>query len=220
MRTPLAFMLIALTVAFAADQPVKLTLVSKDGKSIETEVVSVGDTSAKIKKADGMEFEIPFDRLKPESVTALKKAAAAPAPAPPANDRPLPKGRPAKPADIPEKVVVFLGEKVFVKFTETATGLTKPVIVDNEPEVTVPHLSLDLQKRKEGDKVTTGVVTNYFEKTIRVKCLARNKDKDTYYTVSIQPLFKGMFAGESWAADVEELVFYDFTWSDEVNPAK
>lgn len=35
------------------------------------------------------------------------------------------------------------------------------------------------------------------------------------YPTSILPLHKGIFGGESWSDEVEELVFYDFAWEEE-----
>jgi hypothetical protein len=208
--------LLIVTPLFAADPPVKLTLVSKDGKSITAEVVTVGENSAKIKKSDGKEYEVAFDRLKSESVEALKKATprAAAGPAATKGERLLPKGKPATPADIPEKVVVKAGEKVFVTFTETATGLAKPVVVKEVTDDT-PYFTVDFKTRKEGDNITFASLRTSYPKTVTVKCLARNKGQTKYYPTSLIPLYKGLFNSESWGDDVEELVFYDFAWSDE-----
>ncbi|HWB04296.1 MAG TPA: hypothetical protein VG796_14805 [Verrucomicrobiales bacterium] len=217
MKLRSVFTLLIVMPVFAADPPVKLTLVSKDGKSITAEVVAVGKKSAKIKKADGKEYEIAFDRLKPESVEALKKATPPTAPAAPAankDERPLPKGKPATPADIPEKVVVKAGEKVFVTFTETASGLTKPMVV-KEGNKDTPYFTVDFQKRKDGEDISYASLQISYLKTVTIKCLARNKGQTKYYPTSLIPLYKGLPNGESWGDDVEELVFYDFAWSDE-----
>ena len=211
MRSNLLALLVALlSPAFAADEPGMVKLVSKDGKTIEVEVVSVGEKSAKIKKADGKEFEIAFDRLDAASVASLQKLAAEIA----KNARPLPKGEPKSPADLPEKVVVKPGELVRVVFTEVTSGLARPEVVKDAGKDT-PHFSVDFKERKEGDITTMAIVTSYYPKILRVKCLARNKGSDDYYATSILPLHKGMFSGESWSDEVEELVFYDFAWADE-----
>ena len=219
MKTLTAILFLAfLLPAFAADAPAKLKLTSKEGQTIDVTVVSVGKSSAKIKKSDGKEFEIAFDRLQPESVEALKKAVPATPPATPAPDatkggRPLPKGKPATPADLPEKVVVKPGEKVLVTFTEVESGLTKPVVV-KEVEKGTPHFSVDFKVRKEGDKTSMATVAARFGKVLAVQCLARNKGQTKYYPTSIIPLGK-LPCYESWGDDVEELVFYDFAWSEE-----
>ena len=211
MRSKLLALLVAvLPHAFAADEPGMVKLVSKDGKTIEVEVVSVGEKSAKIKKADGKEFEIAFSRLDAASVESLRKIAAEAA----KNARPLPKGDPKSPADLPEKVVVKPGENLKFVFTEVTSGLTKPEIVKDAGKET-PHFSVDFKERKEGDITTLAIVTSYYPKILRVKCLARNKGSDDYYPTSILPLHKGIFGGESWSDEVEELVFYDFAWADE-----
>lgn len=211
MRSKLFVLLLAVVpLAFAADEPAMLKLVSKDGKTIEVEVVSVGEKSAKIKKADGKEFEIAFNRLDAASVESLQKLAAEIA----KNTRPLPKGEPKTPADLPEKVVVKPGEHLKFVFTEVTSGLTKPEAVKDADKET-PHFSVDFKERKEGDITTLAIVTSYYPKILRVKCLARNKGSDDYYPTSILPLHKGIFGGESWSDEVEELVFYDFAWEDE-----
>ena len=211
MRLKLLALLVAvLPLAFAADEPGMVKLVSKDGKTIEVEVVSVGEKSAKIKKADGKEFEIAFNRLDAASVEALQKLAAEIA----KNVRPLPKGEPKTPADLPEKVVVKPGEHLRFVFTEVTSGLSKPEVVKDAGKDT-PHFSVDFKERKEGATITMAIVTSYYPKTLRVKCLARNKGSDDYYPTSILPLQKEIFSGESWSDEVEELVFYDFAWADE-----
>ena len=219
MKLRFASTLLLVIPVLAADPPAKLTLVSQYGKSITAEVVSVGEKSAKIKKADGREYEIAFDRLKPESVETLKKAqpAGTPVPKTPAankDERPLPKGKPATPADIPEKIVVKAGENVFVTFTEVASGLAKPVVV-KEVGKDIPHFTVDFQKRKDGESITFASLQISYLKTVTIKCLARNKGQSKYYPTSLIPLFQGKPNGESWGDDVEELVFYDFAWSDE-----
>ena len=50
-----------------------ITLVSKGGKSIEVVVLSVGDSSLKVRKGNGKEYEIAFKRLTAESVEKAKK---------------------------------------------------------------------------------------------------------------------------------------------------
>lgn len=215
------FFFALLSLAPGSEPSAKLKIVSKAGKSIEVEVIRVGEASAKVRKADGKEFEIGFDQLEPGSVENLKKGAEPTfaVATEGAADRPLPKGKAVSPADLPEKVVVKAGEKIVVTFTLVASGLTKPVIVKGE-EGGALHFSVEMKERKPGDDLTLAMVEQTFSKILSVKCLARNKGQNRYYETSIIDLPTGLPDGESWGDEVEELVFYDFAWAKDQSENK
>ena len=53
-----------------------INLTSLDGRAIEIEVLSVEQDSVKVRKKDRKEFVIPFNRLSPDSVKALREMGA------------------------------------------------------------------------------------------------------------------------------------------------
>jgi hypothetical protein len=202
-----------------------LQLESTDGKTIQATPLSATDTTATVKRTDGKIFEIPFTRLTAASAKALKDALAAQVPTetkPTTGeakendkektaeaDRPLPKDKPTKPEDIPEKVTVKMGQKVRFTLTPATGGLAKPVALkDGDPE---PDgcFSVDFSSPRENN-LTMATVAQSLTKEIRIKCLARNKGSTKWYHTSILPLEKGLPCFESWGNEVEELVFYDF----------
>ena len=64
---------VLLTTSASAEKAKAIELNSKDGRTITAVIVSVGENSLKIRKDDGKEFEIPFSRLKEDSIEAAKK---------------------------------------------------------------------------------------------------------------------------------------------------
>lgn len=195
----LAFTVTCLWAELPAVKPISLT--SRDGKTIEARVISVTDAAVKVKKQDGKEFEIPWDRLTPESAALAK--ASLPKPKPPA----IPE-KPRKPDDIPEKVIVKQGESIAVSFTVTDGKLHAPVILKGDPGKT-PSFTVKFEKTEEGCLAT---VQQSILHAVKLRCLARAKGKKEYFPTTILPMQKGLPCYESWRDDLEELVF--FGWEE------
>ena len=60
----------------AAEAAQAISIEGKDGKSIQAEVLSATETSVKIRRADGKEFDLPFARLSDAGTAAVKKVIA------------------------------------------------------------------------------------------------------------------------------------------------
>lgn len=217
----LAFMGLTMLTGVASAEEKAISIQGKDGKTIQAEVLSADDDSVKIRRADGKEFDLPFARLSDDSakvirelIAARKKAAtdeaAAKDAAKPAVRAAVPKD-PKSPEEILEKVAVKKGGNVIATFSQAVDGLAKPVIVAKEPE-NAPFFRVNFVQ--EGDQ-TIVTVTSTYEKTVLVRCLARDKDQQGWYTTTILPLAKGVPSFETWGAEVEELVFFDFRFEEQ-----
>jgi hypothetical protein len=237
MFTTLFAALLAATAAAQDEKPAEadkepaaetMAIEGKDGKTLQAEVLSADDDSVQIRRADGKEFDLPFARLSDKSVKEIRdriaarekaaaEEAAAKEAAKPVERIKVPQD-PKSPAELAEKVVVKKGSNVIVTFTEAVDGLTRPVIVEKEPE-DAPFFRVSFTA--EGDQ-TIVTVTSTYEKTVLVRCIVRDKDPENYYTSSIQPLDKGIPNFETWSAEVEELVLYDFRYEpkEEEQPAE
>jgi hypothetical protein len=199
-RSLMCWILLVITFAkVLADAPIVklIPLKSRDGKTIQVTVITVTDVAVKVKKQDGKEFEIPWDRLTPESAALAKESL--PKPKPPA----IPE-KPRKPEDIPEKVIVKQGESIAVSFTVTDGKLHAPVILKGDPGKT-PCFTVKFEKT---DKGCSAVVQQSILPAVKLRCLARAKGRKDYYPTTILPLQLGLPCYESWPNDIEELVFF------------
>ena len=84
-------LLVLILPGFGEEDEKYVKLVSKNGKTIEAVILSVGESSLKVRKKNGKEYEIPFKRLADESVEAAKKEFAA-------KSKPEPEEKKKKPA--------------------------------------------------------------------------------------------------------------------------
>jgi hypothetical protein len=199
-RSLRCWILLVITVAkVLADAPIVklIPLTSRDGKIIQVTVISVTDVAVKVKKQDGKEFEIPWDRLTPESAALAKESL--PKLKPPA----IPE-KPRKPEDIPEKVIVKQGESIAVSFTVTDGKLHAPVILKGHPGKT-PCFTVKFEKT---DKGCSAVVQQSILPAVKLRCLARAKGRKDYFETSIIPPQMGKPNYELWGHDLEELVFF------------
>ncbi len=181
----------------------------RDGKTIQAEILSADEDSVKIRRGDGKEFDLPYSRVSDESVESIRKLLAEREANKPVERAKVPKD-PKTPEDIPEKVVVKKGDVAMATFTVVDDGLARPVIVKEEP-AEVPFFSVDFSHKGESAMAT---VKATFEKPVLLRCLARNKGEKRYYPTSILTLHKGLPSFESWADEVEELVFFDFRFEE------
>lgn len=190
----------------------------KDGKTIQAEVLSADADSVQIRRADGKEFDLPFARLSDAGAAAVRKIIA---------DREAEVARlkaeeeedkkpgvrakvpedPKTPDEITEKVVIKKGETIIARFAEAPDGLARPKIVKEAPEDR-PYLKVEF---KDGDPLIAAITTTA-PKTLRVRCLARNKGETTYSELIIVALKPGTPSFESWTEPIEELVLFDFAF--------
>lgn len=195
-----------------------ISIEGKDGKSIQAEVLSANETSVKIRRADGKEFDLPFARLSDAGTAAVKKAIAdreaeiARQKAEEEADK-LPGVRakvpeePKSPDEITEKVVVKKGETVIARFAEAPDGLARPKVVKEAPEDR-PYIKVEF---KEGDPLVAAI-TSTAPKTVKVRCLAKKAGETTYDEIMVLPLKSGTPGFESWSDPIEEIVLFDFLY--------
>ncbi|MCW1921437.1 hypothetical protein OKA05_02665 [Luteolibacter arcticus] len=228
-RSMLAMMFTAVLSATAAAQEGKapaadgakpIAIEGKDGKSIEAEVLSADEDSVKIRRADGKEFDLPFARLSDAGTAAVRKVLAekeaeiARLKAEEEEDKKpgvrakVPED-PKSPEEITEKVVVKKGETVIARFAEAPDGLARPRVVKEAPEDR-PYLKVEF---KDGDPLIAAITTTS-PKTLKVRCLSRNKGETTYNVITILPLKTSVPGFESWSDPIEELVFFDFAFME------
>jgi hypothetical protein len=227
-RSTLAMMVtVALSVTAAMTQEEKpetaeaakaVAIEGKDGKTIQAEVLSADDDSVQIRRADGKEFDLPFARLSDAGIAAVRKVIAereaeiARLKAEEEEDKKpgvrakVPED-PKTPEEITEKVVVKKGETVIARFAEAPDGLARPKVVKEAPEDR-PYLKVEF---KDADPLIAAITTTA-PKTLKVRCLARNKGETTYNEIIIVALKTGTPSFESWSDPIEELVFFDFAY--------
>ncbi|MCW1883592.1 hypothetical protein OKA04_02560 [Luteolibacter flavescens] len=200
----------------AADAAKTIAIEGKDGKTIQAEVISADDDSVKIRRADGKEFDLPFARLSDAGIAAVKKVIAekeaetARLKAEEEEDkkpgvRVKVPDEPKSPDELTEKVVVKKGETVIARFAEAPDGLARPKIVKEAPEDR-PYLKIEF---KDGEPLIAAI-TSTAPKTLKVRCLARNKGETTYNEITILPLKSATPGFESWTDPIEEIVIFDF----------
>jgi hypothetical protein len=193
-----------------------ISIEGKDGKTIEAEVLSADADSVQIRRADGKEFDLPFARLSDAGAAAVRKiiadreAAIARQKAEEEEDKkPGERAKvpddPKSPDELTDKVIVKRGESIIARFAEAPDGLARPKIVKEEPKDR-PYLKVEF---KDAEPLVAAI-TSSAPKTMRVRCLARNKGETTYKEVIIVALKSGTPSFETWSEPIEELVFFDF----------
>lgn len=199
-----------------AETPAMITLKSTDGKTFEGTVLALEKGLVKVKRKDGKEFDIPLSRLTPETIAEIQKATAAKNVSE-KKDSPSPKkppiAKPTKPDDIEIKVIAKCGEKVSATFEQKGDVVTKAMVV-KAPDDKTPHFDVEVSN---SDGTTIAKSKHNFPKTLTMSCLARSKGSKNYFESNISPLFPGLPCYDSWG-DVEEVVFFDFKFTDEKPP--
>jgi hypothetical protein len=211
-----AALLLAPLPSHAADPPAPtpVTIKSTDGKSFEATVLALGKDSVKVKRKDGKEFDVPLSRLTPESIADIQKAA------PPKKEAPAPPGKkpavakPTNPDQIETKFSVKCGEKVCVSFEQKGDTATKVTVVKTTDDKT-PHFDVDFHASDDG--IVTAIIHHTYPNTIHYRCLARNKGSKTWYASNMIPAPPNFHNGETWKG-VEEIVLFDFKFTDEKRP--
>jgi hypothetical protein len=182
-----------------AQEKALIALTSRDGRTIEGTVQSGSERAVKIKRKDGKEFEIAWNLLTEESAKLAK--ANIPQPAPPK----IPE-KPKHPDDIPEKIIVKIGEKARFSFILTKGKLHAPTkSADDQPDA--PSFTVDFSK---SDKSCSATLKQTFLPAVKVRCLARIKGRKDYFPTSIIDMQQGKPNFETWGDDLEELVFFGF----------
>ncbi|MGI9086339.1 MAG: tetratricopeptide repeat protein [Chthoniobacterales bacterium] len=109
-------------------------------------------------------------------------------------------------------VAIKLGEKVQVHLKVDVEQLVDPAAakITDRPELDSFLLNFHLEK---GRRVL--LLEHSFGKVVRMKCLARLKDQDVYFETDLLPIQPGTISKEIWDDPIEELVFFDFHFSDD-----
>ena len=112
-------------------------------------------------------------------------------------------------SDLPNKVVIRLGQKRAIHFKIQDNRLVEPksVQADGQDPAKSPNcLWLDFRQDKRGRVL---FMWHSFKGTMRMRCLARLKDYDTYFDTDIRPIPVRIVSPELWKEPIEELVFFD-----------
>lgn len=133
---------------------------------------------------------------------------------PPPGKKPTP-AKPTHPDQIETKLLVKSGEKVCASFELNGDTVEKITVLKTTDDET-PHFDADFTSNK--DNIVTAIIHHTFPKTIRYRCLARNKGSKTWYESNMIPAPPNFQNGETWTG-VEEIVLFDFKLTDE-NPLK
>ena len=176
-----------------------ISLINRDGRTIEGTVQSGSERAVKIRRKDGKEFEIAWDLLTEESAKLAK--ANIPQPAPPK----IPE-KPKHPDEIPEKIIVKIGEKGCFSFVLTKGKLHSPTKPAGEQPDT-PCFTVDFSR---SDKSCSAILKQTILPAVKVRCLARIKGRKDYFPTSIIDMQQGKPNYETWGDDIEELVFFGF----------
>jgi tetratricopeptide (TPR) repeat protein len=123
-------------------------------------------------------------------------------------------------ANLQNKVVIKLGQKLAVQFKVNGDQIIDPKIVHvdgQQPDRSPDCLWLDFRQDKRGRVM---FLWHSFRGTMSAKCLARLKDYDTYFdTDNIRPIPIKVVSPELWKEPIEELVLFDFKLSDTKRPS-
>ena len=91
-------------------------------------------------------------------------------------------------------------------------------VIRKEVNVSTSHFSVDFRGPAPGEQVTMVTLKQNYPKVLSVKCLARYKGEKNYNPVCIPDLPTGLPNQELLNKDVEEFVFYNFTWVAPATP--
>lgn len=103
-------------------------------------------------------------------------------------------------------VAIKFGEKLVVHFDVDGEQLINPVAKKGE-RLEPNSFTLDFRLYK-GSRLLT--LEHSFPQIIRVRCLARLKDLDTYFETDVLPVPPKTLNRELWPEPIEELVLFDF----------
>ena len=187
------------TSLLPAQEKTLISITSRDGRTIEGTVQSGSDRAVQIRRKDGKDFGIAWDLLTEDSAKLAKASISQPAP-------PKIPEKPKHPDDIPEKIIVKIGEKSRFSFTLTKGKLHAPTkSADDQPDA--PSFTVDFSK---SDNSCSATLKQTFLPAVKVRCLARIKGRKDYFPTSIIDLQQGKPNYETWGDDLEELVFFGF----------
>ncbi len=116
--------------------------------------------------------------------------------------------RDEKAVPLPEtgKVAVKFGEKLIVHFDVDGEQLINPIVRKGD-RLEPNSFTLDFRLYK-GNRLL--VLEHSLSQIIRVRCLARLKNLDTYFETDVLPVQPKTISREMWSEPIEELVLFDF----------
>ena len=116
------------------------------------------------------------------------------------------------PKALKDKVSLKLGSKGTIQFKQNGDAFTEPTLV-KDPDAKQPGIGVNFDKKPEFLALT---LENRLPKALRYRAAIRLKGRKDYFETSlIVPIPPGLVSYETWQDPIEELILFEFKFTDE-----